>query len=458
MSRRFSGIRRSGSTLDDVILPALLEQRAPTPQLRIWSAGCAAGQEAYSVAMLLAERFGIESVREHVKIYATDIDEEALREARRAVYSAKELDDLPPGFREKYFTSDGEGICLNRDLRRAVMFGRLDLLQDAPISRIDLLLCRNTLMYFNADAQARILSRLSYSVAHNGFLVLGRAEMLFSHTSMFTPVDLEQRVFRVAARANHRDRLGQPAPTGREATANGSTAHTRLRQAAFEGDPTAQMVVDPGGVLVSISVGARELFALAASDVGRPIQELEISYRPVDLRSAMDRVVADQRPVILKEIQHPSGGQPRYYEVTVTPVLDSQRALLGMRIEFADATALHDLQSELTSSKQELEAAYDELQSSNEELETTNEELQSTVEELRSVDQVVISLSMDNSIPSQNKNARAIDASSAPSRPHSSFVGSRVWPPRGKPISENRGKIRHDTFPFASSAELRPIL
>jgi two-component system CheB/CheR fusion protein len=373
--------------LDDVILPGLLEQRGNTPHLRIWSAGCAAGQEAYSVAMLLAERFGIESVREHVKIYATDVDEEALREARRAVYSGKELDDLPPGFREKYFTADRDAVCLNRDLRRAVMFGRLDLLQDAPISKIDLLLCRNTLMYFNADAQARILSRLSYSVDHNGFLVLGRAEMLFSHSAMFTPVDLEQRVFRVAARANHRDRMGPPAPTGREAMANGSTAHTRLRQAAFEGDTAAQVVVDPGGVLVSISVGARELFALASSDVGRPIQELEISYRPVDLRSAMDRVAADHRPVILKEIQHPSGGQSRYYEVTVAPVFDSQRALLGMRIVFADASALHNLQAELTSSKHELEAAYDELQSTNEELETTNEELQSTVEELETTNE-----------------------------------------------------------------------
>src|SRR6185503_10647648 len=124
--------------LDTVILPQLLDQRGERTPLRVWSAGCASGQEAYSVAMLLAERYGIDGVRDRAKIYATDVDEEALTEGRRASFAARDLEELPPGFREKYF--NGDGTSLNRELRRAVMFGRLDLLQDAPISRIDLLL------------------------------------------------------------------------------------------------------------------------------------------------------------------------------------------------------------------------------------------------------------------------------------------------------------------------------
>jgi two-component system, chemotaxis family, CheB/CheR fusion protein len=373
--------------LETVAVPQLLENRSDSRPLRIWSAGSAAGQEAYSVAMLLAEKFGVDGVREHAKIYATDVDEEALKEGRRAVFSVKDTENLPAGFVERYFTIDGPTAAMNRELRRAVMFGRLDLLQDAPISRIDLLLCRNTLMYFNAEAQARILSRFSFSVDGNGFLVLGRAEMLFSHEAMFMPVDLQRRVFRVIAKANHRDRLGPFFMTGRDTMANGSSTQGRLRQAAFDADTTAQLVIDTSGTLISANAGARQQFAVGAADVGRPLQELEVSYRPVDLRSAMDRVAADRREVTIKEVQHFVAGHPRFFDVTVAPILDEHHAMLGMRIAFKDSTSFHHLQSELNASKQELETAYEELQSTNEELETTNEELQSTVEELETTNE-----------------------------------------------------------------------
>jgi two-component system CheB/CheR fusion protein len=373
--------------LETVAVPQLLENRSDSRPLRVWSAGSAAGQEAYSVAMLLAEKFGVDRVREHAKIYATDVDEEALKEGRRAVFSVKDTEDLPAGFVERYFTIDGPAATMNRELRRAVMFGRLDLLQDAPISRIDLLLCRNTLMYFNAEAQARILSRFSFSVDGNGFLVLGRAEMLFSHGALFMPVDLQRRVFRVIAKANHRDRLGPLFMTGRDTMANGSSTQGRLRQAAFDADTTAQLVVDTSGVLISANAGARQQFAVGAADLGRPLQELEVSYRPVDLRSAMDRVAADRREVTIKEVEHFVAGHQRFFDVTVAPIFDEQRAMLGMRIVFNDSTSFHHLQSELNASKQELETAYEELQSTNEELETTNEELQSTVEELETTNE-----------------------------------------------------------------------
>ncbi len=369
-----------------MVLPQLLENRSDSQPLRVWSAGSASGQEAYSVAMLLAEKCGIDGVRERAKIYATDVDEEALKDGRRAVFTLKDTEDLPSGFADRYFSIDGTTATMNRELRRAVMFGRLDLLQDAPISRIDLLLCRNTLMYFNAEAQTRILSRFSFSVDGNGFLVLGRAEMLFSHGTMFMPVDLQRRVFRVTGKINHRDRLGPFLP-GRDTMTNGSSAQTRLRQAAFDADTTAQLVIDPSAVLISASSGARQQFNVGGADIGRPLQELEVSYRPVDLRSAIDRVSAEQREVAIKEVHHFVAGHPRYFDVTVTPIFDEQRAILGMRIVFTDSTSLRHLQSELDASKQELETAYDELQSTNEELETTNEELQSTVEELETTNE-----------------------------------------------------------------------
>ena len=141
--------------LRDDILPALLADHDQSP-VRVWSAGCAAGQEAYTIAMLLHELMG-EEFRDRVKIYATDLDEDALEYARQAVYTEKELRSLPETYRERYFEQVGARWQLSADLRRSVIFGRNDLTQDAPISRSDLLLCRTTLMYLNAETQSRVV-------------------------------------------------------------------------------------------------------------------------------------------------------------------------------------------------------------------------------------------------------------------------------------------------------------
>src|SRR4051812_16576167 len=141
--------------LREEVLPELLAAKTDGEPLRVWSAGCASGQEAYTCAMVLAELLGVDAYRHRAKIYATDIDEEALAQARAAIYNAKELESVPPALREKYFERADQGVCFRKDLRRTVIFGRNNLVQDAPISRLDLLLCRNTLMYFNAETQAR---------------------------------------------------------------------------------------------------------------------------------------------------------------------------------------------------------------------------------------------------------------------------------------------------------------
>ena len=137
--------------------------------------------------MMLAEIMGWEAFRERVKIYATDVDEEALAQARQASYSAKEVEMLSPERLERYFDLLNGRYVFRSDLRRAVIFGRNDLMEDAPISRLDLLVCRNTLMYFNAEAQARILGRFHFALngdgKGNGTLFLGRAEMLLSTAS-----------------------------------------------------------------------------------------------------------------------------------------------------------------------------------------------------------------------------------------------------------------------------------
>jgi two-component system CheB/CheR fusion protein len=129
------------------IIPVLLQNKPPFEAIRVWSAGCASGEEVYSIAMLLAEALGPEMFQQRVKIYATDVDEEALTQARQASYNAKALEPVPAEWRNKYFDVNADRNTFRGELRRSIIFGRHDLIQDAPISRLDLLICRNTLMY-----------------------------------------------------------------------------------------------------------------------------------------------------------------------------------------------------------------------------------------------------------------------------------------------------------------------
>ena len=367
------------------ILPSILAARGPHDPVRVWSAGCASGEEPYSVAILLAELLGPQEFRERVKIYATDIDEEALTAARQGAYSEKQMEPVPPDLRAKYFEKNGSRFVVKKEYRRSVIFGRHALLEDAPISRVDLLLCRNTLMYFNQEAQARITSRFHYALRDGGYLVLGKAETLLKFTGMFDPVDLKHRIFR---KQDHSDDRVQGAYSGREPGPASNALSQRLRDVAFDHDPNAQLVVDARGVILGANLRARDLFGLQHRDIGRPLQDLEVSYRPVELRSCIEDAHARRQPVHVREVNWPmAGGDGRYFDVHVTPVLDDVELPLGTKILFVDVTRQHELQDELARSRQELETAYEELQSTNEELETTNEELQSTVEELETTNE-----------------------------------------------------------------------
>ena len=372
-------------------LPQLLERRGNGGPIRVWSAGCASGEEAYSLAMLFAEALGPEVYRERVKIYATDIDEEALARARQASYDAKEVEGVPPALLAKYFDDTGGNFVFRQELRRNVIFGRHNLMQDAPISRVDLLSCRNTLMYFNAETQARILTRFHFALNDGGILLLGRAETLLSQASAFEPIDLRRRISAKLPRASLtlRDRLLLlTQPDTSDETAVDMESRVRLRELAFDAVPTAQIVVDLDGALVLANERARTIIPIAPTDIGRPIQDLKISYRPAEIRSCIDQVRAERVPILLRDIEWSSpSGEVRWIDIQIAPLIDPGKVLIGVAITFNDVTVSKRLQRELEHANQELETAYEELQSTNEELETTNEELQSTVEELETTNE-----------------------------------------------------------------------
>jgi two-component system CheB/CheR fusion protein len=372
--------------LRDDVLPRVVEAGTP---IRVWSAGCASGEEAYSITMLLAELLGREAFRERVKVYATDVDEPALNEARIASYTEKQVGDVPRALREKYFTREGDRYVFDNELRRSVIFGRHDLIVDAPISRVNILICRNTLMYFNHDAQGRILARLHFALVDHGVLFLGKAEMLLTHPEIFKPIDLRRRLFRKVVNARWRERLAVLGQTGGDEEGVSTVAQRLISKSAFDASPHAQLVVNDAGLLTLCNESARALFNIAATDIGRPIQELDVSRRPINLASPIAQILSDRRPISVREIAfESSGGDSRYFDVYLAPLPGNDGRPGGVTVSFTDVTRIRELQGKLLRSNQDLETAYEELQSTNEELETTNEELlQSTVEELETTNE-----------------------------------------------------------------------
>ncbi|MBD2525919.1 CheR family methyltransferase [Nostoc sp. FACHB-133] len=402
--------------LAEEILPNLIRNKNTSDQIRIWSAGCASGEEAYTLAMLMAEILGAEEFRQRVKIYATDVDEEALNQARQATYSAKDVQAVPDKLRQKYFEIVGNRYVFRQDLRRSVIFGRHDLLQDAPISRLDLLVSRNTLMYFNSETQGRILARFHFALNDTGYLFLGKAEMLLMHSSLFTPIDLKNRIFSKVSSVNIRDRLLVMANSVDDESSSRVSLHLRLRDMGFDTSPIAQVVIDINGYLVMVNEQARTLFALSPKDLARPFQDLELSYRPIELRSLIERAYTERRPVNLTNVErYLSNKETQYLDVRITPLQETDTtSFLGVSISFLDVTRYIKLQDALQRSQQELETTNEELQSTNEELETTNEELQSTNEELETTNEELQSTNeeletMNEELQSTNEELQTIN-------------------------------------------------
>jgi two-component system CheB/CheR fusion protein len=307
-------------------LPHLLRSRAGAGgPLRVWTAGCASGEETYTVVMLLAEALGAERFREEVRVYATDLDEGAIAQARRGSYPAASLEAVPPPLRERYFEPGEDGRRVFRDdLRSRVVFGRHDLVRDPPISHLDLLVSRNTLMYFDPGTQARIQSRFHFALDDGGLLFLGQAETMHVPGTLFVPLDLRARIFR---KVPHGVPRGRSAPLLRGVREERAGWQARLRAAVPDAAsaPPCFVPAGPDGRSAAQGDGGASYRHLEAELRGTS-QELETANE--ELRSALE---------------------------------------------------------ELDAAREELQAARGELQCTHEEMETLNRELQSTHEELETV-------------------------------------------------------------------------
>src|SRR5262249_6005479 len=262
-----------------------------------------------------------------------------------------------------------------------------DIVQDAPISHVDILACRNTLMYFNAQTQAQVLNRMHFALRPDGVLFLGKAEMLLSHSSYFRAIELKRRFFRKVP-TEPRERRPIMVANGDAASESDNGDVARLRHAALMQSPAAQIALDQEGRLAVCNNRAIHLFGLSQRDVGRPIQDLEMSYRPVELRAHIDEALHQRRAIWVRDVTLLRGaGEQLSLDIQFIPLANESGDSLGITVIFNDVTQYRQLQNDLQYANRQLETAYEELQSTNEELETTNEELQSTVEELETTNE-----------------------------------------------------------------------
>jgi len=318
----------------ETLLPELLALKPAEEPVRVWSAGCASGEEVYTLAMLFAEAVGLDAFCHRVKIYATDVDEEALAQARQGAYDDQDLESVPASLRTRYFERVGPRHVFRPDLRHAIVFGRQDVLRDAPISRVDLLVCRNTLMYFDSEAQGRILARFRMALVEAGYLFLGKAELIPAHTHVFHPVNLKHHIFQRVATLGSCDGLPE-----RPDWEQGGTDRDRMTQrnrpppVVPETRPLAETGVPADPSLASADAPVRHGFlGERRRSVGEPV------------RSA--------------------GGHAGHAD------LETLNAALQVTNE------------ELETSNAEFESTNEELGSMNEELHSTNEELEALNTEL----------------------------------------------------------------------------
>ena len=380
--------------------------------IRVWVAGCATGEEAYSIAMLFAQELGPENVnKDRLQIFATDIDTDALEVARRGTYSIAALDDIPKEFSETYLSRDDEFINVERLIRDVVVFSEHNLCQDPPFINIDLMCCRNLLIYFGQTLQLKVMARLFYALRSDGYMFLGTAENASISADLFRTVAGEAHIFRKRAGASQ-SALPEPrsdlptAAVPRSERRQPGESERLLDRAMFDELAAA---VGPDALLISDDFRILRVYG----DVSRYLRLARGSRLQFDTSVLTPRLAREARTIgaIALRRYERRRGQPHAlpgdedHEVQVeaypikAPQAEEAFILLVFRrrsvdtakrdpvlssVDEAAAERIETLENDLRTIKEELQLTIEELETSNEELQAANEEMQSTNEELRS--------------------------------------------------------------------------
>lgn len=336
LSRIF--VRHTAFFRDAVAWPAFAKQlgalleRAGTGPLRAWCAGCATGEEAYSLALLFTQLLGAEECARRVRVHATDIDESALTTARRAVYQEAALASIPLRLRTEHFRADPHddaAFVLDPAVRKIVVFGRHDLMMDPPLAGMHIVMCRNTMMYFQPEAQLRLLKRLKFSLVGGGLLVVGATESAATFSPHFAAVDVEHGIY--SLRAGERRSYFSREETGRRAQAE----PTALLAAALEAMAPATWLFDSELRFAHASRRATLWLGVAERHLGRPHDDIETLSGVAGLGDALERALRARCAVELRAASSSLGGAaPRGYDVALVPLVAANDEAVGVLVRF----------------------------------------------------------------------------------------------------------------------------
>ena len=329
-------------------LHPMLKAMDPRQPFRAWVAGCSSGEEVYTLAIMMAEFYGDQASEFPIKIYATDIDDEALDVARRGEYPLSSVRGLTPELREKYFRGEST-IRVCRELRRMAIFGRSDLIHDAPISHVDLILCRNVLIYLDAGMQRKIFQRLHYALEENGILFLGKAESKLSESALFESVNPRWRIFRKVTTQDPKSMKTRPhGSPDNPAQPENELALLRLyHRSLLETLDPGVVVLNEDDVIVTDNDSALKLWGLSGSKLsGNAIQDTALSARCPDLPKHVE-ASKKQNGTVHFDCTAQIDGKARNLRVSIRPILEESGVRAGSILYTEDVSHREELQTTL---------------------------------------------------------------------------------------------------------------
>lgn len=383
------------------VLPKILEkkeaQNHSAIELRFWSAGCGSGEEPYSLAITLAEALSGDIDKYKIRIYATDIDESALKIARSGTYMLDQLSEIPECVKEKYFVRRGKLFyTVSSGVRDLVTFGKQNLVSDPPISNIDLLLCRNVLMYFDQALQSRIVPKLRYALNDRGYLWLGGAETLTGNNVYgFRPLSIRWRIFEKIPSTGIHPELATYLSCVPHSSANGFAEHNLsdlIGAPACQEGRVGVIVLDKDYRVLVCNQNARNLLSSEDSCAlmeGWPFFSLNISYQPFDLEHRIQQAITNGEVLTIDNLDYWVTKDRRIWlRMEIVPVQAPALTDMIAVVLLEDITDKRELQKHLQMAIESLEVADRRLSSIDEErreLEVINESLQSKNKELESI-------------------------------------------------------------------------
>ena len=394
-----------------LVIPKLLEDRNPSNPLRVWVPACTTGEEVYSIAILLREHLAKHPNPVRIQVFATDIDEAALGVARQGRYPEQLLTSVSPERLARYFHADGAGYVVNKEVRDMCIFSPHNVIGDPPFSRMDLVSCRNLLIYFGAELQQKVIPTFHYALKPGGFLFLGTSESINQYSDLFDAVEKKHRIFRAT---EHRSRqwspvdivsrsVAEPARDAREPLSGIQLRH-RVERHILDRHTPSHVVVRESGEIVFLSGGTGRILEMPRGAPSRSLPDMVRRDLRHELRAALKKAI-ETRLTVRRQgaISMDEKGRSQRIDLTVEPLHgagDGNRLYMVLfdfvegggsappsepetsaPIEAAE-NEVRELRERLQGTVEEYETALEELKSSNEELVSVNEEAQSTNEEL----------------------------------------------------------------------------